>query len=127
MVLLSAVKELEALRINDTYYWRGGAYYAYMLKPLLQALQEKINDREAVCHKVSFADNGRLTVDPTPPVRFEQFRIAVYRYLRDRSEPELVDDDDAVTSVSGPATVVRRDTGRPKRAAVKAISYAEGD
>ncbi|GAB7337174.1 hypothetical protein MBLNU457_g2562t1 [Dothideomycetes sp. NU457] len=123
MSLLSGVKELDVLRIGDSYSWRGGAYYAYLLKPLLRSLQEKLNDREAVCHKILFVGDSRLTADTAGLARFDVFRDEAFTFLKDRPEPELVDDDDAVSS--GPA--VRRDTGRPKRSAVKAISYAEED
>jgi len=122
MVLLSAVKELDVLRIDSTYYLRSGRYYAYRLKPLLQALQEKINDREAVCRKIVFAVS-RLETEAVASATFAELRNEAFRYLKDRMEPEL--DDETIAPASGP--VVRRDTGRPKRAVVKTVSYAEDD
>ncbi|GAB7342715.1 hypothetical protein MBLNU457_g0864t2 [Dothideomycetes sp. NU457] len=107
--LLTGVKHLEHLQI-DTWNFRASSteWWALLLKEFLSTMQDKINDRGALCQKIRFLKDFRGT--PDDEIEVGDFLEAASLYLKDR-----------------PEVPVRRDTGRPKRAAItkKAISYAE--
>lgn len=119
--LLTGVKHLECLRIL-TIITPSPEWYAKFLEEFLSTMQEKVNDREALCETITL---GRAwTEDPGEGFKYADFRRAVFKYLKDK--PEL----GAFKGAGSQGNLVSvRDTGSPKRDAVtkKAISYAEDD
>ena len=129
LLLLTRVKHLEVLRVEDrTSSNYPASYFATVFKQFLSNLQEKVNDREAVCQKVAFVNRPTYRYWGSQEDRgftHDQFKQEVFRYLIDEPEPQP---EETFTPASDTEEVlVRRDTGRPKRSVItkKAISYAE--
>jgi len=129
--LLSKVKHLELLHVVFHRHNRpthvNAEHLSDILCQLLEDLQEKINDREAVCRKITFDCRARWW-DPTSVdlITRDEFKRVVFTYLHDVPEADR-------SQIHASPTVVdehpaRRETGRPKRAAVtKIISHTEYD
>lgn len=122
--LLTGMEHLEHLQIDT---WNLGArsteWYALLLKEFLSTMQEKVNDREALCRKITFAKDYKGTLDDK--LNFGDFLEAAFLYLKDKPELGVPED----TEPEGHLIPARRDTGRPRRSVVasKVISYAEDD
>jgi len=119
--LLANVKHLESLHLEEHYHrYMHARWLASLVEQFVKILQNKINDREAVCRKITI---GRA-FEPNA-VTHDDFKQEVFRYLKDQPQ---IEDFFRRAPTSGDAPE-RRDTGRPKRSVVtkKAISYVEDE